>query len=431
MASRWLREITTDSNSSLNQKWWRKAYALWLYHIMDFSLQTESVSGGRSWVSTEKTGTNGSFSGSSETLTDATAASFVADDVGKFLIVKDNTNPSTGGIYRIIQYISATQVVIDFRAGYGEYPASASGLSWWICAGTYQIPIAGEYARFQSRHTTGWAVELYYGGWPYYSLRFRVAPDGNWSNQIIGTYSDPDRYSIGISTSFLDTVTAGRCTHWAEGDYDNCEWINMWKQELEMVIGSITPQTAVGIRMWRIARIDPITAGYDDNELIVLNGARMESIGTDQDVGDRYYNGTNNGGRTYSRLSAGEVDGFLFDYSLGSYLNAFARWPARQVNWRRGGQREAFYGTPYIIDENNVNSRYQILGYLKGHWTIPVIPNRDPNMTANMDHGTGRSIYVRRMVPMNMGGGHRNVLQITDGFLVPWCGLSIINQGIL
>jgi len=430
MSSRWLREITTDSNAAVNNRWWRKAYSLWLYHIMDFSLQMESVGGGRSWVSTEKTGTNGSFSGSSEVLTDATASSFADTDVGKYLIVKDNANPATGGVYKIIRYISATQIMIDFRAGYGEFPAANSGLSWWICGGGFEVPLAGDYARFQSRHTTGWAVELYYGGWPYYSLRFRVAPNGDWGDKIIGVYSDPDRYSIGIPTSFLDGVWSGRVTHWAEGDYTNCEWVTFWRQELEVQIGQPTPQCWGGIRMVRVARITPIDTGHIDDELIVLGGAGMESVGADRDVGDRWYNSSYSRGRTYSRLAAGEVDGYLFDYSLSNYTYAFARDQRRQVNWRRGGKIEAFYGTPYIIDENNYYGRYQIFGYVKGHWTIPIIPNRDPNMSSNMEHGDqGRRI--RRMVPMNMGGGDRNVLQITDGFLVPWCGLSIINQGIL
>jgi hypothetical protein len=368
---------------------------------MDFSFQSESVGGGRSWVSTEKNGTNGAFSGSSEIITDAIAASFVSGDVGKFLIVKDNANPATGGIYKIIQFISTTQVMIDFRAGYGEYPATASGLSWWICGGSYQVPIVGEYVRLQSRHTTGWAIQITYGDWPYYGMWFMVAPAGNWSSNVIGVFSDPHRYSTGWTVSGVDGPYPGRTTFWAEGDYTDCEWLNFWRTPIEDNIGSNPAQRYGHPQMLRIARLTPVDVGHVDDELILLQGPGLPGQAATA-LGDRSYSYDFSRGLTYSRLAAGTVVGYLFDYSLGDYTYGFARWQGRQVNWRRGGKIESFVGTPYVIDENNLSGRYQIFGYVKGHWSIPIIPSRDPGMTGIMNHQEpGRRI--RSMVPMNMG----------------------------
>jgi len=126
MASKWLRGIMIDSgNATYWTNYWKKAYALWLNKIMEFSVVEDSCGGGNSWFSTEKNGSNGSFSGSSFTFTENTTAPFALSDVDKFIVINDNTNYINAGIYRVVQYISTTQVVIDYQAGFDEYPLAS------------------------------------------------------------------------------------------------------------------------------------------------------------------------------------------------------------------------------------------------------------------------------------------------------------------
>jgi hypothetical protein len=408
MGSRWMREIVYEATNG--NEWWRKAYSLWMRYVMDFTFQSENCGADRSYVSTEKNGTGGSFSGTSYVFTDV-AGTFAFSDVGKFLIVKDNTNPRNAGIYKINQFMGTTQISIDFRAGYQEYPLASSGLSWWICGPTYQIPAIGEYVRLQSRHSTGWALEWAQGDWAYYAQCIRVAVTGDWAGKIIGMFSGSitgdSRYYNGLATAY------GRQVFFAEGDYDG-EWLHLWELYVD---GGWTDSSS--LHLLSVERFTPIEAGHSSDELLVLRGG--ESMAPDYfDAGDRTYNGQYARGRSWSDKLAAEITGYCFDHSLAGYGDAFARWPNREPNWRRDGKMEVFYGTPYITDENNSNGMYQILGYLGGHWTMPLMPSAQE---ANLDHLVSNRC-IHRMVPMNMDG-YGDKLLLVDGIIIPWCNWAI------
>jgi len=420
MSSRWMREIVYDINNSGSVDWWRKAIPLWIRYVMNYSLQVENCGAGRSYVSTEKNDTDGVFSGSDYLFT-TTVHKFASSDVGKYLIVRCDSAPKNGGIYLITKFITDQQIQIDFRAGYQEYPDSATGALWWICGPTYQIPAIGEYVRLQSRHSTGWALEWTHGDWAYYGQAVRVAPNGNWSDKIIGTFygawpTGDSRDYTGFWTAY--SGGAGRWTFWAEGDFENCEWLRIWDQALEQ--GSQLPGMIHAIS---IERVSPVESGHSDDELIVLRGGAIVNTGEQRDTGDRNYDSVRARGRTWSVLLNGEVTGYVSDYSYSGFVNGFAM-SIKEPNWRRDGKLEAFVGSPYLADENNAAGAYQLLGFLKGHWTIPNLPTNQ--FGGSWNHNYGRDTH--RMVPMNMNGD-KDLLMLCDGFCIAWCGLSVRGQG--
>jgi len=420
MSSRWLREITYDY-SGVNTNWWRKAYSLWLRYVMDFTFQTESVAGGNSWVSTEKNGTGGAFAGATYSFTDA-AATFVIADQGKYLIINDNTNPVNAGIYKIRRYVSSTEIEIDFRAGYQEYPIASSGLAWRICAGDYQVPAAeGDYVRLQSRHSTGWAVELTRTVSLHYAIIFRVATNGSWSGPTIGNIATPARYGVMIKT--LSGSGWGRQTFFSEGDYDG-EWLHFFVLDNNpgQGGGSVPLLDVNSIQLMSIARVTPIEPGMTDDELISLRGIQGDGYNGTWDGGVRGYNAIQPG---YMWNAQQNIQCVIWgvDYSSAGYLSAFGRMWRRQANRRRGDKLEAFYGEPIITDENNYAGNYQIIGYVKGRWIIPLLLTH-PYYSAWND--VCRSCH--KLAPLNMSGD-RDKLLLSDGIVIPWCGLSVIGQG--
>jgi hypothetical protein len=89
MASHWMREVAfADSNNMYRPL---KFMNLFMRYVLGYSYVSETVGSG-SFQSTEKTGSNGSFTGSSFRFTDATASLFVAGDVGKWILIVDSTN---------------------------------------------------------------------------------------------------------------------------------------------------------------------------------------------------------------------------------------------------------------------------------------------------------------------------------------------------
>lgn len=362
MSSRWLREIGYDYYVCGTSRFWQKCVALWLRYVMDFSLQADVCASGKSWVSTEKTGTHGSFDGSSFNFVETVSTPFASSDRGKVLVVNDPVNPENCGIYVITAVNSTSSVLIDFRAGTLEYPTVAPGnnITWYVCGGSYQCPSTNnDYCRLQSRHSTGWAVELTSrDGYYTEGLTFKIATTGSWSGPVIGNLYNP-----GVQSSHGGGGVV-RMNHWMEGDYDNCEWVH-FIQHVSNGFG--TGYQAVGnqIQMISIERVTPIESGLPDADLLVLKGA-LWNIGIGKDYGNRDYLDWSRG-LSWCTDKGSEAVGYSVDYSYSGYASSFARQYRREQNMRRGNLLEAFYGEPYIIDPTNVANYYRYLGYLKGH----------------------------------------------------------------
>lgn len=413
MSSRWLRELAftaTDSDLSF----FVKAYALFVRYVLNYTFQYEAASGGASFVSTEKNGTGGSFSGTDYVFT-ISSGSFASTDLGKWLVVVDNSNPVNAGLYKIIGYTDTNNITIDFRAGYAEYPTASTGITWRVCGSTYQVPVgADDYVRLQSPHASGWAVELRVsGGTTAGSLRLRAATYGNWTYKTLGNMTgyDGNIYGFGLRKPWGSL----NFTFYAEGDYDG-NWLHLWSQTKDDISDD---QYSGPIRMVSIETVDPIEAGVPAEELILLRGTRVD-IPFSYDGGGRWYDGEYGRGQSWVNNVNDEVKGYLFDYSSSTYDSSFYRWSGREVNWRRDGKLEARYGSPYVIDENNARGGYRLLGYVQGHWSVPLM---SAAYNQNIDNGTTYR-KIHRMVAMNMSGT-RDKLLLHDGIVVPWCGLMV------
>jgi hypothetical protein len=430
--------------------WFAKAIALWLYRVMDFTLQADVCSASKSFTSTERSGTGGVFSGTNFEFS-GPSSSFLASDKDKYLIVKDNANPRNGGVYRIRKYISDTVIEIDYRAGTLEFPLASTGMSWWICGANYQLPqYYGDYVRLQSRHSTGWAIELKWDiynptgySWEMNLLLFRVATNGNWAGPIIGNFTAgvagglgalPVQYTTGWKTPKSgSSAGAWRALFYCEGDYDNCEWLHFM-----MVIPDTGTPTAESYctHMIEVARVAPVEAGLPDDDLIMLKGGGCTATFMYVDNGTRTLDvnysipGNHLVGRavTWNTEAQREDYSWCIDHSYAGYLASFGRTINREANRRRGDRLEAVRGSLYVVDPNNHYGYFRILGYNMGHWIVPMLAS-NCSYSYSLDMGSANR-QVHRMTPVNMSGD-RDVLIVQSEIAIPWCGLSIIGQGVL
>jgi hypothetical protein len=129
--SRLLREIyTTTSGNSTGIPFAASCLAWYFKELLGYSSYSEHPD---SFLDYIKTGTAGEFNltGTDKSFRDTVAASFVAGDVGKFVVVK-SANDRNSGIYKISAYVSASTVTLDFRSAATEYPTAETGITWWV-----------------------------------------------------------------------------------------------------------------------------------------------------------------------------------------------------------------------------------------------------------------------------------------------------------
>ena len=167
MATQWLREIhTTSTGGGCGMPFALKCMALFLQKCLGFTGFAETVSSG-SYVSTEKSGTGGSINigGSDKNFRDDTASAFVVGDIGKWIVIREMTNPENAGIYEITANPDADTVTIDFRTGAAEYPTQNLGdnLDWWLLADNYDMPVTtNDTFELTTPHANAWRLEFVY-----------------------------------------------------------------------------------------------------------------------------------------------------------------------------------------------------------------------------------------------------------------------------
>jgi hypothetical protein len=194
MSFTWTREMQHHTTEGQNgYPLWIKMVVMQLYHLCGYTNFSHSSGAGWDPTTFTKSGTNGSFTGSSKRFTDSTASSFVAADQDAYLLIKDTTNPENCGWYKIASYVDADNIDIDYRSGATEYPTSASGLSWWIVAKGGSHPSgSGNYCRIRS--PKGWEIEFKNFWWIDQYQRsntdIRVSMNADWTGtgKIIGPW---------------------------------------------------------------------------------------------------------------------------------------------------------------------------------------------------------------------------------------------------
>jgi|WetSurMetagenome_2_1015567.scaffolds.fasta_scaffold01389_7 hypothetical protein len=209
MANRWFREVRLGSTTNLSIPTLIKFWNLWLQKCCGYTFAAQLSTSG-SFNTYEKTGTDGVFSGADFKLTDATAASFVAGDTGKWVLVTDPANPVNNGFYKAT-YVDASNLTIDFRSAATEYPTAATGLSWWLLAENYDVTATvNDYVRLQTPHVDGWQVELkYVNGGNTSKIAITLSVNGVWGagQKILGPalynlhYASTDAYNYIIANT--------------------------------------------------------------------------------------------------------------------------------------------------------------------------------------------------------------------------------------
>lgn len=403
MSSRWMRDVCVCENDDSYIYWHMKAHTVFLQNVMGYTFQSSNCPAGRSFVSTEKNGTGGSFGGADWIFT-APGGSFVQADAGKYLVVRDDTNPRNGGIYRIRRYISGTQVEIDFRSDpYNEWPTASTGITWWVYALGYQAPAVNDYVRLQSRHATGWALE--YKAYPIatshtYIISIRVAIDGDWGGSKI--------LPGGGLTTWIMMYRAngdlGFSSWFVEGDYDG-EWLNLWFRNM----GDNEQWGCSGVA---IGRITPLEPGHSNDDLLFLAGNTNGTYLGNQGFA-RYYSNDYLRPRVWSTAINAPIDAWWMQPSLGWAANGITEWQIREPNARIGDKFEMAQGTWMCADTGNQSGVYHILGKAKGHYST-----KDFLHAFDVSYATGhRHLTLTKNT-------RKDLLMIQHGWVIAWPGVT-------
>lgn len=342
-----MREIVTSATgTNTGYPFLLKCLALFLQNCCGFTNASESTAAG-SFFSTYNSGVNGSINptGSDKDFEDTTAASFVAGDVGKWLLVYDNVNPRNSGWYAITALVSASKVTIDFRSAAAEYPTQNTGanLSWWLASNSIDCPTSdGDYWRLQTPHAAGWELEVKLRDTSNNrGLVARVATDGNWGGDRIL----PETY-VGVSDNdatwgYAIAETDGSSVHFVHHNSTNNEY-----------------------QGFIVSNLTLIEADREDFELVGLTG--QKSVNTGGNFYQRYYNNQYLPTDVWDERLYTIKRGYMVEMSYQNNDEGFCRWASRQVNHRNGDQWDVLEGQPVLADPYNgsVDGQYEWLGQI-------------------------------------------------------------------
>lgn len=315
--SKWLREISTNNTGNNTGLPFAAVCLAWYFkELLGYTSYTAS----ESFTSYTVTGTNGEFNltGTDKSFKDATASAFVSGDVGKYLVVK-SANTRNSGIYKILTYVDATTVTIDFRSGTYEYPTAETGITWWVINPATAPTTESAYFRCTTPHAYGWSLEIALNNIstaPQISARISV--DGTWGTKIIGPV-------------YFGSVASA--TNWLFAEADTAgAWINIWFHQAtnNRYNGCI------------VSNVDPFDSGHLDTEKVVLMG----NTGTSS---SDYDNGNFNRNYDSKRVGHGYVwvdgavaaqkDIYFLEPTYSGYTNGLSKYTSRERNRRLSGSQ--------------------------------------------------------------------------------------------
>lgn len=355
MPTKWIREMNTSTvGVGTGYPFFQKCLALFLQNCCGYGNATDAPVSG-SFFSTEKSGTNGSINptASDKDFEDTTAASFVAGDVNKWLLVNDTVNPSNSGWYKITALVSASKVTIDFRSAAAEYPVQNTGanLSWWLMADNYDCPITdGDYWRLQTPHAAGWEVEAVMR----YSsnnkgIEFRVAADGSWAGSKI------------LPTAYLYCFDSRAIWSYVVADTEG--------ENLHIATHNATDGYYQGIIVSRLAASE---ADRLEHELVGLTGPKSAVNGTTY---QRNYSNNYLPTDVWSDQIGSIGRGYFVEMSYQNNDEGVIRYGSKQVNHRNGDKWDILDGSPILIDPTNVSASgtYEWPGFISSIKLIPQV----------------------------------------------------------
>jgi hypothetical protein len=324
----------------------------------------------------------------------------VAGDSDKWLLVVDNTHPQNSGWYRIDSYVDVNNVDIDFKTDVTEFPTVATGLTWYLMAEDYAVPVAnGDWWKLRTPHAHGWEIEALLnvttGGPVKLSVRVSLNQDWTTAGKILGSVmGGPYAQYNDLPTNF---------TWYVEGN-DDGSYVNIFCHN---VYGS-------GVRnMCSVVPITPweLIPTHSDDEKWALMGPNVATYGSVADNITRQYATTHSYWSSFylwrdvstQGNPGSQVDGSLLEWSRSGGNQGFTYEVTREINARRGGN-DVMIGSHGIVDWDNIHEEYEMVGRLGGHESI----------RANLN----------KMQTINHAGGTKNRVHIGGGILLPWPGYT-------
>jgi len=382
MASRWLR-LACFCGWNGAEGFRIGAYKFlpfFLRYVAGYTFQSESVAGGNSFFSYEKTGTTGSFSGTSFVFT---GTGFASTDVYKYLFVRDDSNDINCGCYPITRYVSPTQIWIDFGGFRTQFPSAGSNISWWIVSDSYQRPVAHlDWCRLQS--PAGWAIQWYVVN-PFGDQQdagIITSLDGTWGTRQINIYGSPYGLIFNNGGGPQSQRIMWHLEAEKTGSYLILFDINFYTQGANpswyfgyvsgYTMSAITPIGATAYspyELWSVAH------GNTDRGWIARNASNAATLNW-YDFGCRYV--------WDEKAQVARRAAFL-EPTYSTVANSCSRWTGREHNRRLRSlgalKLECLDGTPIIVDAGVEGwggwagdmgiANYNLRGVDKSHVTIP------------------------------------------------------------
>lgn len=384
MAAHWLREIHLQNGSPYaGYAFYSKMLCWWLYNVLGYTNFAQSVSSGSYDPTGAATGTNGALSNANFNLVDSTYGAFSSGDIGKWVLIKDLTNPLNSGWYKITAFVDANTVTIDFRSGPSEYPTTASGLSWWMIAEDASVPnTVGDYWRLRTPHTDGWELEVELnsdtsGG----LLHIRLSLNADWtgSGKILGD----------VLMGHDSQNDASQFYWYAEGDTEGSHLHVYWHG------------TSGGNRLWSIGKVAPYETSptHPASELWALAGAGSSPSYTSQLI-DRNAGWTP---RVWRERDASNNTASVIEWGYNGGAEGFTQWGSNEAN-ARTGKTDIRPGVDLAVDYLNASDKYELIGVMGG---LEECRNNFSKMQTLDDAGTKDKVHVR------------------DGILLPWPGVTV------
>jgi hypothetical protein len=351
MSKMFMREVRFNQTDPADKHapFCEKISALFCINVVGWSLVSQSVGSGKSFTTTEKNGSSASFSGSDFVLT-ASGTPWLASDDGKWIIIKDNTNPLNSGVYWA-NFVSTSTMTIDFRSGATEYPLLSSNVDWWLLAEGYDVPsTAGDYIRLAPPTTTKpWEIELNVGGTSNSGFRVRLCVDGNWGGSKILTQKSWERQSVDVDYAYF-YISAE-----SDGSY-----IHFWTYHGTFA----TPKSNEGLIS--ISELTAQSSGHTDEDLVCIVGPEATGDWNDifvyrEDDSVNYYGRVN----VWVAKRNMEDTGRLLDWSYDTDSNSLSEWTGQEQNSRLG-EWDAYNEIGVLVDPFYVNDNFERRGYVKG-----------------------------------------------------------------
>jgi hypothetical protein len=360
-----------------------------MYHVLGYTNFAESVSSG-SYDPTDNTGvttgTNGELnpSGTDKDLRDTTASAFAAGDVGKWVLVKDSSNPENSGWYRITAYIDADNVTLDFRSGATEYPTNATGLSWWMMAEDNNTPntLTDEW-QLRTPHTDGWEIKFVLQGDRY--LYVSIALD---------TFAVGNKILAQRTVGQTSNVDANTIYYYAEGETDG-SMLNIWH---------FTTSTSSGCDLLSVGKITPFdtSPAHSAAELWALGGSNNTPNSDNRFIERSVSNTIAQSYAVWRDDPVTEEDCFIAEWVYNGYDTGFTQNTSLEQN-ARVSKTDIKDGLTLVMDEDNLRDRYEMLGALDGLFGCRANLNK---MQTLDDAGTKDKVHLR------------------DGIVVEWPGFT-------